>query len=117
MSYADNKLRAIYKNADPTQTDQSQARETDINIIVHRYMGTGQIRSNGAQPMYIDTSNLPGDLKGFLEGAAQLEKTRKRLPEQLRNMSTEEILSLTTEQLTNIMAPPAATPTPTEPKT
>lgn len=112
MSYAQNKLNAVFKNTEPSATDQSQARETDINVIVSRYIGKGTVNANPAQPMYIDTTNLPTDLRGFIEGAAQLEKARKNLPEQLRNMPTEEILTLTTDQLTNILSPPAPPPAP-----
>lgn len=110
--YHDNKARARTRNTQPTLTDQSQARETDINVIVGRYGISGQVPAPAQEPMYGDFSNVPTDLRAAIETARQLETHRKQLPQQLAEMPLEQILALTPEQLTNILTPPAPTPAP-----
>lgn len=110
MSYAINKAKARTITRKPSLTDQSQARDTDINIIVGRYLKTGTAPGAGQQPIYGDYSNLPTDLRGFLETSRTLHAHRHKLPEPLKNMTVEEILALTRDELTNILTPPATTP-------
>lgn len=109
--YHDNAKRAEHTNNEPTMTDQSQGYETDINVIVGKY-GIGQV-TNGHEPgtgQYIDWTQFPRDLKEMIETARSLERHRAQLPEQLREMPINDILALTTEQLTNILKPPAPKP-------
>lgn len=113
MSYRENKARAIFTNTQPTMTDQSQGHETDINVIVGKY-GIGQTApgANG-EPTYADWTNMPTDLREMIETARRLEDHRAALPDALRDMPIEEILSLTDDSLTNILTPPATTPAAT----
>lgn len=109
MYYAANKAASITftdLDKDPTLTDQSQANDTDINVIVKRYGIHAQAPGNPAQPMYGDFSGLPTDLRGFIEVGRTLEENRQRLPEPLRDKPIEELFALTPEQLTAILTPP-----------
>lgn len=108
--YKLNKERAVYRNNDPTLTDQSQARETDINIIVSK-MGIGRVVAGAAQPpMYADFTDLPRDLRGFIEEARQLDTLRSKLPKELQGQRIEELLALTPEQIHALLFPEPATP-------
>lgn len=108
--YQRNKARAIYRNTEPTMTDQAGAKETDINVIVGRFMVSNQLPTTGQEPIYGDFTNLPEDLRGFIETAQSLAEKRAELPEALRDMPIEELLALTPEELTNKLTPPAPTP-------
>lgn len=106
MSYAINRLRARTENNQPTMTDQSQAKETDINVIV------GNMLKMQAEPMHPtpdmggDYSEFPTDLRGMIEAARSMEKHRRQLPKELRNKPVAELLAMTQEQLAHILAPP-----------
>lgn len=105
MYYYENRKRARTENNDPTETDQSQANDADINVIVGRY-GIGNVASgNNQQGMSGDFTALPEDLRGFIEMGRNMENLRETLPPQLRDRTTEDILALTPEQLTNILTP------------
>lgn len=109
-NYAKNKAAARTRNTEPTMTDQSQARETDINVIVSRYGVSGQLPASGQEPMYGDFSNMPEDLRGFIEVSRTLNDHYRNLPPELRQMGLEELLALTPEELTNKLTPPAIPP-------
>lgn len=106
--YHENAKRAEYKDDTPTMTDQSQGHETDINVIVGRY-GIGNVATGNdpAGAQYIDWTLFPQDLATMIQTARTLEEHRAQLPEALREMPINDILALTTEQLTNILKPPA----------
>lgn len=106
MYYQLNKLNSRTVTKSPTLTDQSQARETDINVIVRRMGISGQAPRAAGKPMYGDFTQFPQDLRDFIETARGIETHRRKLPEALRDLSTEEILALTPEQLTNKLTPP-----------
>lgn len=111
MSYHENRKRARITDKTPSLTDQSQARETDINVIIPRFLKTG-IAPGGAQPISGDFTHLPIDLRGFIEAARSMDKHRAELPKELRELPTEELLGLTNEQLQNKLSPPAPPPEP-----
>lgn len=113
--YQRNKARAIYINTEPTMTDQAGADETDINVIVGRFMVSNQLPTNGQEPLYGDFTHLPEDLRGFIETAQSLAEHRQHLPEALRDMPLEELLALTPEELTHKLTPPAPEPDNKEP--
>jgi hypothetical protein len=95
---------------DPTLTDQSQANDTNINVIVKRYGVHAQAPGGSTPPIYGDFTGLPTDLRGMIETARTINEQRERLPKALQDMPIEELLSLTNEQLTTILTPPAKTP-------
>lgn len=116
MSYAHNKLAARTRTTQPTLTDQSQARETDINVIVGRFLRTGQA-PGGQPPIYGDFTHLDGDLRDMIERARTLHKERAKLPKELQKLPIEELLALPPDKLADILKPPAPTPanTPANP--
>lgn len=109
MNYYTNKARAKTRTTKPSLTDQSQAAETDINVIVGRFLRTGQA-PGGKQPMYGDFSELDGDLRSMIERARTLHRERYKLPKELQDKPIEELLALTTTQLHAILTPPAPSP-------
>lgn len=109
-TYKENKANARTYNTEPTKTDQSQARETDINVIVSRYGISGQVPAPQQEPMYGDFSNTPQDLREAIEVARGIEQHRSKLPPELAEMPIEQILALTNDELTNILTPPATKP-------
>lgn len=108
--------RAAFTDVGETMTDQSQAHDTDINVIVKRYGVFGQAPGIDKEPIYGDFSDLPTDLRGFIEMGRTLDDERARLPEPLREMSMEELFALTPEKLTEILTPPATKPAEGETK-
>lgn len=113
-NYRKNKAAAVFNNTEPTMTDQSQANETDINVIVGKY-GIGHTAPGApGEPLYEDWTTFPTDLRDMIDTARRIEEHRQQLPEKLKNMYVEEILALTQDELTNILTPPA--PPPAEPK-
>lgn len=107
--YQINKEAAKYRSDKPSKTDQSQAAQTDINVIVKQFLTTGQI-PNQKQPFYADFSILPKDLRGMIDMSRSIRHFMKQLPKELQDMPREQLLSLTPEQLTTILTPPAPPP-------
>lgn len=112
MRYRENKQRAITNNINPetgelmpSLTDQSQARDSDINVIVGRFLKTGHAAAPG-KPMYGDFTQLPEDLRGFLRTAQSLAHYQQRLPEALRDLTTEQLLLLTPQEIATRLQPP-----------
>lgn len=105
-------------NTQPTLTDQSQAAETDLNLIIRKFGITGAIPGTAREPMYGDFTDLPTDLRGFLETSRELNRHKNNLPAELRDIPTEELLYMTPEQLAAKLKPePPKEPTePKEPK-
>lgn len=115
--YLNNKLLAIYNSTKPTLTDQAGANETDINIIVGRMGISGHVPGNNKEPMQGDFTQFPADLRSMIETSRSIENVRKRLPQQLAELPMERLLTLTPDEITNILTPPAPTPEPKgEPK-
>jgi len=108
MKYQINKWEARTRTTKPTLTDQAGARDTDINIIVGQFLQHGQM-PKGKEPIYGDFSNLPGDLRGFIEQGKRLNGLKNQLPDQLRELSVEALLALTPEELKNKLTPPEPT--------
>lgn len=114
MYYQINKAAARTINREPTMTDQSQADDTDLNLIVRKFMSSGQAPGAGGQPMYGDFTELPRDLRAMIEHARTLDALHADLPVQLREYTLEQMFELTNEDILRIMQPPA-TPPATQP--
>lgn len=110
MSYAANKIAARTVNNEPTMTDQAAARDTDINVIVKQFTQHGQMPGKTGQPLYEDWTDMPDDLREYIETSRAIAQHHARLPEQLRSMSTEELLALTPQELRNKLTPPETKP-------
>lgn len=106
MSYRENKRKAVTYNDEPTLTDQSAAKDTDLNVIVNQFLVHGQAPGNSSEPMYgYDFTDYPGDLRGYIESARQVRYHHAQLPEELRSLRPEELLALTSEQIKAKLAP------------
>lgn len=114
MNHAERKAKGRTTNNEPTLTDQSMAKDTDINVIVGKFGVVGKVPGQTEPPMYGDFTTLPNDLRGFLDRAKSLESLRQKLPVQLRDKTPEELAALTPDELKNILTPPAQPPAKTE---
>lgn len=112
--YMERRERLRTRSTMETATDQSEASNTDINVVIGYMLKTGQPPGD-AKPMYGDFTELPTDLRGFIEMARSMNRHRNRLPEKLRNMSVADLTALTREQLGEILKPPATPATPATP--
>lgn len=92
-------------NNEPTLTDQSQAGQTDINIIVTQFLKTGQA-PQGANPIYADFTQLPEDLRGFIDMGRSMNTLKSQLPPQLRELPPEVLFKMTNEEITARLTPP-----------
>ena len=93
------------ENNEPTLTDQSAAKATDINIIVNQFLRTGQ-QPAGRQKHYADFTELPTDLRGFIEMGRSIAKHQAELPEQLREIPVEYLVRMSNEQINAMLTPP-----------
>jgi len=105
MNWQKNKELAITRDTTPTMTDQAGARDTDINVIVGQFLTTGRVPGTTKEPIYEDFSQLPKDLRGFIEMGRALEEHRKELPAQLRGIPIDRLVGLTKDQIDAILAP------------
>jgi len=105
MNYQKNKARAVTYDDTPTMTDQAGAKDTDINVIVGQFLVTGKVPGSGKEPVYDDFSKLPRDLRGFIEMGRALEEHKTRLPQQLRAIPVQDLVAMTREQISAILAP------------
>lgn len=104
--YAANKLRSRTRNNQPTKTDQSQSKDTDINVIVGKFVTTRRVPGSDVEPMSGDFSEVPTDLREMIETARDLKRRQSELPKELRSLTTEQLLRLTPAELTARMTPP-----------
>lgn len=117
LTYADYIARAdrlATRNIDaegvilPSETDQAGADDTNINVIVKRYGVYGTVPSGMKTPQYgNDLSEIPPDLRDMIEAARMLEIYRGQLPEALRELNIDDLLSLTPETIHGILNPVA----------
>lgn len=112
--YAKNKQRSRTVNTRPTATDQSQAKDTDINIIVGKFGITGRVPGATTPPMGGDFTNLPGDLREMIETSRDMRRRRALLPKELQEIPVDKLLTMTPDEITAILKPPAPTPAKTE---
>lgn len=103
-----NRKNAVTWPDPVSQTDQSQARETDINVIVAKMGITGTVPGNAQEPMYADWTQFPVDLREYIETARTMESLMEKLPEQLKGKRVEELLAMTPQAMVELLKP--ATP-------
>lgn len=112
--YLERRARTRTHTKTETLTDQSEARNTDINVVIGYMLKTGQPPGE-AKPIYGDFTQLPDDLRGFIDTARSMARHRNKLPEKLRNMSVKELTALTPQQIKDILAPPVPPAPPATP--
>lgn len=104
--YLKRKEAAKYRSSKPTMTDQSQAADTDVNIIMGKFGIGGTVTVTGKQPIYADFTGLPSNLADMIRMSRRSAELRQSLPPQLRQMPDEQLFALTRDELTNILTPP-----------
>lgn len=111
-----NKERGKTTNNDPTLTDQSGAKEADLNVIVERMIRTGTVNRAKDQPIYGDFSQLPRDYREFIHQARSLEKLRGELPKELAALTVEDLVVMDNQALADYLKPkqPAKKPEESE---
>lgn len=114
LNYAQWTKRAMMLatvNTEPSETDQTGAEDTDINVIVKRYGVYGTMPSGTKPPQFgQDMSEIPTDLRSLIETARSVERLRGELPPQFRNLSIEELISYTPETIADMLKPPEQKP-------
>jgi len=113
MSYAENKRRAKTRNGGkPSKTDQAASSETDMNVIVRQINKYGQVNQTQHPGRIGDLTNFPQDLREAINQARSIKDLRRRLPEALQKREISELLTLSPDELTRILTPPAKPPAP-----
>lgn len=115
-THAERRAAARTINDDPTETDQSGATETDLNVILQRYAQSGTLQGQAGQPMYYDWTEYPEDFRGYLEMARNADTLKQQLPTQLAHMTEEQLLALTPADILKILTPADTTKPTEEPK-
>ncbi len=100
-------------NDEPTMTDQAGAGDTDINLIVKRYGVYGQAPGGASQPLYGDFADMPDNLADAFRLMRSRPELINQLPEQLRGIPLEELITLTDAELAARLTTPAPPPAPT----
>jgi len=117
MIYQINRIKARTVNNEPSLTDQAGAKDADINVIVGQFLIHGQMPGTTKTPIPgADFTNMPTDLRGFIELGRSIENKKRQLPPQLKGMTTAQLLALTPEELKTILAPPQEEAKKEEPK-
>lgn len=76
--------RVATLNNEPSLTDQSQKKDCDINVIVAKYLKTGQVKHLAKRVgQYADVSNIP-DLSEAIMQVRAAQDAFDALPAQLR---------------------------------
>lgn len=109
-NYIRNKAKAIYVSDKPSLADQSAAAATDINIIVRQLERTGVTRGSPIPGMSADTVGVPDNLRDALESVRGINLERSKLPPALRDLTLEQLMGLTIDQLKAKLQPPAQQP-------
>lgn len=104
---------AAFHNTEPTMTDQSAVANTDLNVIINQFLKTGRPQNSGI-PRYGDFTEIPNDLRSIIEMSRSMQRRRRELPPQLRDMPVEELLALTPDDIKEILTPPADKPVETK---
>lgn len=90
----------------PTMTDQSGAEDTDVNVIVKRYGVYGTMPQGTANPQYgQDLSEIPTDLATAIETVRGLEALKNKLPEGLKKLTIDQLMTYTPEAITRLAQP------------
>jgi len=116
MNYQINRLRAQFKNTKPSLTDQSAAKDTDINVIVKQFGLGGQALGTTKTPLYEDFTQYPDDLRGFIETSRAVREHIGNLPPELKNLPMDQLLNLPPKELLEKLVKKPAPPPAPEPE-
>lgn len=114
-TYRERAKRLATRTTKPSLTDQSMAKDTDLNVIVGKFLKGHPAPGSARTPIHgADLYDFPTDLREAIEMARSLDEKRAQLPEQLRDMPMEQLMVLNRDELTRILTPPATPPEPKE---
>jgi len=78
-----NGTRRVYtENTQKSLTDPSFAKDTDVNLVVNKYIKTGQLPLNGPG-MFADVSEIP-DLPQALQAMNNAQELFNNLPDKVK---------------------------------
>lgn len=97
--YAINKAKAIYRSNAPSLTDQAAYKDTDLNIVIPRYLTTGHAPGQVKPGEFMDLSEVPQDLRGLIDESRRINQYRQQLPEELRDIPTEQLIYMSPEEM------------------
>lgn len=81
-SYGKKRIQVITINDEPSMTQQAFAEDCDVNIILDRYMKTGEL-PKPRQGIYADVSEVP-DLTQAIQTVQTAQKAFDDLPSKVR---------------------------------
>lgn len=81
-SHGKQRIRVATKNEQPSMTQQAFAEDCDVNIILDRYMKTGEL-PKPRQGVYADVSEVP-DLSEAIQIVQQAQTAFDSLPAKIR---------------------------------
>lgn len=81
-SYGKKRIRVATENFQPSMTQQAFAEDCDVNIILDRYMKTGEL-PKPRQGVYADVSEVP-DLTQAIQIVQQAQSAFDSLPSKVR---------------------------------
>lgn len=116
MTYKARKDAAIYRPTKPTMTDQSQASDTDVNVIVRKYAVSGTVPGHQGQPLYGDFTQMPRDLRELIQRARSIERLRGELPKTMQSLTLQDLVDMDNEALISYIQPAAQPATKEETK-
>jgi hypothetical protein len=99
-------IRVHTKNELPSMTDQSFKKECDVNVIIDKYLKTGQLPNNVKHNgQYLDTS----EIKDQHEGLSQIRRAGQAfqdLPDHIKAQfpSPEALIEFLSDERNNEMA-------------
>ncbi|WNK13643.1 MAG: internal scaffolding protein [Microvirus sp.] len=115
--YRERGRRLATRTTKPTLTDQSQAHDTSIKVIVARFLPGTAVPGAPKRPIYgADMTGVPRDLAEMIAQLRSIEKLHADLPEQFRELSVQDLLELTPQAIADRIQPPAITPAKEEEK-
>lgn len=100
-----NKNRGKTTNTAPSQTDQAGAKDSDLNVIVKKFLQGGTMPGASKKPHYGDFSRLPRDLRGFINNARAIENLRGSLPKELAALTVEDLVLMDDQALVDYLKP------------
>lgn len=82
-SYGKKRIKVSTINEEPSLTQQAFKEDTDVNIVLERYMKTGEIQLSKKQGFYGDVSEIP-DLTQATEIVAKAQQAFDSLDAKIR---------------------------------
>lgn len=102
--YDERRKRLATRTKGETLTDQSQAADCDINIIVRKHMPGTPVPGSPRQPIYgADLTKIPRDLASAIASVRHMETLRGQLPKEFKDLAIDDLLAYTPDQIHEIL--------------